>query len=205
MVSLGVTPFHFCIPHKPSSCLNASSIFPVLDAKKRAKITRKGTVFCGFVGKRGDILGFLGVEKGKFRENSWCCWCKERWESEGDSELEAEILEFMENSSKPGAFPSKKELVEAGRLDLVEAIKNRGGWFSLGWHSEDETNEGENLMLDFDVEDFQRRLESCKQSAPLEENEDDSSSHSPDTTINLSSEDSSAVANQPASSSGRSL
>ncbi|XP_050373276.1 protein PTST homolog 2, chloroplastic [Argentina anserina] len=61
---------------------------------------------------------------------------------EGDLALEAEILEFMEGSEKPGAFPSRRELVEAGRLDLVEAIVREGGWLSLGWNLEEEEEIG---------------------------------------------------------------
>jgi hypothetical protein len=65
-----------------------------------------------------------------------------KWDSEeGDLALEAEILEFMKYSKKPDAFPSKKELVEAGRMDLVDAIANRGGWLSLGWDLSDEDEE----------------------------------------------------------------
>ncbi|GMH27612.1 hypothetical protein Nepgr_029455 [Nepenthes gracilis] len=63
-----------------------------------------------------------------------------RWESEEterDSELEAEILEFMKNSRNPEKFPSKRELAEAGRMDLVEAIVNKGGWMSMGWDLDD--------------------------------------------------------------------
>ncbi|KAL6187647.1 hypothetical protein ACLB2K_039044 [Fragaria x ananassa] len=59
---------------------------------------------------------------------------------EGDFELEAEILEFMKGSEKPQAFPSRRDLVEAGRLDLVDAIVREGGWLSLGWDlGEEET------------------------------------------------------------------
>ena len=55
------------------------------------------------------------------------------WESEGDWGLEQEILELMRKSEKPEAFPSRKELVHGGRMDLVEAIAQKGGWLSLGW------------------------------------------------------------------------
>ncbi|RVW82462.1 Protein PTST-like 2, chloroplastic [Vitis vinifera] len=58
--------------------------------------------------------------------------CQE-WESEGDWGLEEEILEFMKKSERPEAFPSRKELVDGGRMDLVEAIVEKGGWLSLGW------------------------------------------------------------------------
>lgn len=54
------------------------------------------------------------------------------------SSLEAEVLEFMQNSNNPEAFPTKEELVAAGRVDLVEAIVKRGGWLAYGW----DLNEG---------------------------------------------------------------
>lgn len=68
--------------------------------------------------------------------------CKS-WDGEGDSELEAEILEFMKNSEKPEAFPSKRELADAGRMDLVDAVKKRGGWLALGWDVEEENDSGD--------------------------------------------------------------
>ena len=43
-----------------------------------------------------------------------------KWDrEERDLALEGEILEFMKESKNSEAFPSKKELVEAGRMDLV--------------------------------------------------------------------------------------
>jgi hypothetical protein len=65
-----------------------------------------------------------------------------KWDSEeGDLALEAEILEFMKDSKNPEAFPSKKELLEARRMDLVDVTTNRGGWLSLGWALSDEDEE----------------------------------------------------------------
>lgn len=58
--------------------------------------------------------------------------CK-RWEGQCDLELEAEVLEFMKTSSNPEKFPSKSDLIEAGRMDLVRAIVKSGGWMSIGW------------------------------------------------------------------------
>ena len=56
-----------------------------------------------------------------------------KWDSEeGDLALEGEILEFMKESKNPKAFMSRKELVEAGRMDLVDAIAKKGGWLLLG-------------------------------------------------------------------------
>ena len=56
-----------------------------------------------------------------------------KWDSEeGDLALEGEILEFMKESKNLEAFPSRKELVEVGRMDLVDAIAKKGGWLLLG-------------------------------------------------------------------------
>lgn len=80
-------------------------------------------------------------------------------------DLEAEILEFMAKSEKPTMFPTKEELVRAGRLDLVKAIKKKGGWFSLGWDAENAGGDvGGSGTMDSDIAEFQRRIESCKQS-----------------------------------------
>lgn len=60
-----------------------------------------------------------------------------RWEGGGDPALEVEVLELMKNSKNPDKFPSKRELIEAGRGDLVEAILKRGGWMSIGWEDDE--------------------------------------------------------------------
>ncbi|XP_008446306.2 protein PTST homolog 2, chloroplastic [Cucumis melo] len=57
---------------------------------------------------------------------------------EGDFSLEAEILEFMKSSRDSEAFPSKKDLIEGGREDLVDAIVKKGGWLCLGWDLNEE-------------------------------------------------------------------
>uniref|UniRef100_A0A2P2KKM6 Uncharacterized protein MANES_01G191800 n=1 Tax=Rhizophora mucronata TaxID=61149 RepID=A0A2P2KKM6_RHIMU len=78
---------------------------------------------------------------------SWGCAgffvrsCKKGRESGGELALEAEILEFMENSDAPEAFPSKKQLIDAGRLDLVVRILKQGGWLAFGWGSNDDDND----------------------------------------------------------------
>lgn len=120
--------------------------------------------------------------------------------SEGDIELEEEILGFMEISENPNAFPTRKELEKAGRMDLVEAIKNRRGWFLFGWDCEDDgetntvnVNEVENVEMDFDIEELQRRVKSCQESDLLHGSED----HFPGSGASISS--------QSTSSSGRSI
>lgn len=80
-------------------------------------------------------LGFSEFKKGAC--SGFVRRCKD-WDREGDFTLETEILEFMKSSKKPGAFPSKKELLESGREDLVDAIARKGGWLSLGWDLEEE-------------------------------------------------------------------
>ncbi|PUZ37557.1 hypothetical protein GQ55_9G129200 [Panicum hallii var. hallii] len=50
-------------------------------------------------------------------------------------ELEEAIYDFMRRSAKPGAFPTREELVAAGRADLAAAVASSGGWLSLGWSS----------------------------------------------------------------------
>ncbi|OMO57959.1 Immunoglobulin E-set [Corchorus olitorius] len=70
---------------------------------------------------------------------SWgSCWCKKGGDNDPDLALEAEILEFMRNSEKPEVFPSKRDLVDAGRMDLVERIKRQGGWLAMGWDLNDD-------------------------------------------------------------------
>lgn len=62
--------------------------------------------------------------------------CGREWQDGGrDSglDLEGHILEFMRGSEFPDRFPTRRQLVEAGRMDLAEAILERGGWLSLGW------------------------------------------------------------------------
>ncbi|XVF44150.1 hypothetical protein PTKIN_Ptkin02bG0097900 [Pterospermum kingtungense] len=102
--------------------------------------------FCGVIpGKKPNLVSLRlnpvrGLEfwKEKKRVSPWFCWCKKRGENDGDLALEAEILEFMRNSEKPEAFPSKKELVDAGRMDLVEGIKRQEGWLAMGWDLDDD-------------------------------------------------------------------
>lgn len=48
-------------------------------------------------------------------------------------DLELEILAFMLQSTNSNAFPSKEELLCAGRHDLVDAIISEGGWLAAGW------------------------------------------------------------------------
>uniref|UniRef100_M1CJK7 Isoamylase N-terminal domain containing protein n=1 Tax=Solanum tuberosum TaxID=4113 RepID=M1CJK7_SOLTU len=144
----------------------------------------------------GSFQVFKKLSKKRVGDSAYCL-CRKGLGSEGDMELEEEILAFMEISENPSVFPTRKELEKAGRVDLVEAIKNRGGWFSFGWDSEDDdtntvnVNEVETVEKDFDIEEFHDRVKSCQESDLLHENE----AHF------TGSGDSSS--SQPASSSGR--
>ncbi|MBA0637746.1 hypothetical protein Godav_024556 [Gossypium davidsonii] len=105
--------------------------------------------FCGInPGNKGNSVSLkLNLVRGlvfgedKKRVSWWSCCCKKGWDNDGDLALEADILEFMKNSDKPEAFPSKKELVDAGRMDLVEGIKRQGGWLAMGWDLDDDDEE----------------------------------------------------------------
>ncbi|KAM3203116.1 protein PTST 2, chloroplastic isoform X1 [Capsicum annuum] len=143
-------------------------------------------------GKEICSLKFLELRKGK-EENFVRCCCGEGSESEGDMILEAEILAFMEKSESPNAFPTRKDLENAGRVDLIEAIKKKGGWYSFGWESEEEPHiEAEEM--DVDMVELRRRVEKYQESDSLRGNAGSRSDFS------FGNEDS-----QPASSSGRSI
>lgn len=62
--------------------------------------------------------------------------CK-RWEGEGDLVLELEVLEFMKNLKNLDRFFSRREMIEVGRVDLVEVILKRGGWMLMGWEEDE--------------------------------------------------------------------
>lgn len=53
-------------------------------------------------------------------------------------DVEEEVYEFMMQSDNPELFPTKEELLAAGREDLVDAMSGQGGWLVLGWDIDDE-------------------------------------------------------------------
>ncbi|KAJ6431221.1 hypothetical protein OIU84_018668 [Salix udensis] len=114
--------------------------------------------------------------------------CNRRdWEgSGGNIDLETKILEFMNCSINPEMFPSKKQLIDAGRMDLVEAILKEGGWLALGWDFDDNVD-------DVDVVDWY---------SSLTDNKDCGDAGIQDKAIERNEEQSSQV---PCSSSGRSI
>lgn len=89
------------------------------------------------IGRERGYLGFCGFRRSN-RGRGFLGRCSKGWEEgEGDWGLEAEILDFMQKSENPEAFPTKKQLVDAGRMDLVDGIVKQGGWLSLGWDFDD--------------------------------------------------------------------
>ncbi|PWA65314.1 hypothetical protein CTI12_AA335610 [Artemisia annua] len=53
---------------------------------------------------------------------------------------------------RPNEFPSRKELLDGGRRDLVDAIVKKGGWMAFGWddfedgHTEDVNTRGDGYL-----------------------------------------------------------
>ncbi|CAN4124403.1 unnamed protein product [Withania somnifera] len=68
----------------------------------------------------------------------------------------------------------RKDLENAGRVDLIEAIKKRGGWYSFGWDS-DQESDTEAEEMDFDIEDLRGRDKKYQESGSLRGNEDSGS------------------------------
>ncbi|KAL0372431.1 UNVERIFIED_CONTAM: protein PTST2, chloroplastic [Sesamum calycinum] len=148
---LSLIPTHTHIPK--SNHLLSRLNYPLISSRVFMHNSRNGLnryrPFTGFIQVRT-----WGKVEGGF-DDSWCCWCKR---FEGDRELDEEIIGFMGKSEKPKMFPTEEELLRAGRMDLVEAIKKRGGWYSLGW---DEANVGGNVeeAMEDDIGEFRRRVE----------------------------------------------
>ncbi|GER32137.1 5'-AMP-activated protein kinase subunit beta-2 [Striga asiatica] len=154
-----------CIPkshHHSFSRLSGPLLVPspifVRNPWRKGKIYGKSVVF--------SYPSFRFTKSRKNRDSSWRCWCKRGGAEGGDVELEEEIMKFMAKSEKPTMFPTKKELIGGGRLDLVKAIEKRGGWYSLGWGGEDAKGHVEEPVdIDIAITEFQRRVGKFKESA----------------------------------------
>ncbi|KAG6758947.1 hypothetical protein POTOM_035410 [Populus tomentosa] len=180
--------------HAPNCFINLipQIFFPYTSTSNIQNLSRKGKT-------RNQELRFLavkGTSGSGFFELKNSCWgcgggfvrrCNTRdWESsEGNIALETEILEFMNCSKNPEVFPSKKQLIDAGRMDLVEAILKEGGWLALGWDFDDNVD-------DVDVVDWY---------SSLTDNKECGAAGIQDKALELNEEQSSQV---PCSSSGRS-
>ncbi|KAB5537590.1 hypothetical protein DKX38_015123 [Salix brachista] len=183
------------ITHAPTCFINLSPhiFFPYTSISNAHNLIRKGKT-------KNLELRFLAVKEtsgGGFFELKNSSWgsggefvrrCNRRdWEgSGGNIDLETKILEFMNSSKNPEMFPSKKQLVDAGRMDLVEAILKEGGWLALGWDFDDNVD-------DVDVVDWY---------SSLTDNKDCGAAGIQDKAIERNEEQSSQV---PCSSSGRSI
>ncbi|KAJ0039147.1 hypothetical protein Pint_23143 [Pistacia integerrima] len=154
-------------------------------------------------GSGWSFVGFVEVKKRNYRGSS-CFSLQKDWQGEGDLGLEAAILEFMKSSENPERFPTKKQLMDAGRMDLVEAITRQGGWLTFGWDLDDDEHKVDEVdVKDWDlmnVEDYKNVsvkewVQSGEKDSALEGNE-----------VGRYSFSSFAVSSSgPASSSGRSL
>ncbi|CAJ2647836.1 unnamed protein product [Trifolium pratense] len=121
--------------------LNLSLFHPIIVSFPSSRKVQRVAV----LSELGLVIGgeSFSPRKGNLHTQKGLCWscsrvltrCK-NWDGEFSS-LEDEILEFMQNSDNPERFPTKEELVKAGRLDLAEAIVKEGGWLSYGWNLND--------------------------------------------------------------------
>ncbi|KAI3740159.1 hypothetical protein L2E82_30581 [Cichorium intybus] len=106
------------------------------------------------------VFGFKELKETRTRSGVSCEGYSDR---EAELGLEREILMFMKNSSNPNEFPTKKQLSDAGRIDLVDAISKTGGWLALVWDYSDDENDFENYNFDHTTdlqttpENFQQR------------------------------------------------
>ncbi|RWW82878.1 hypothetical protein BHE74_00008636 [Ensete ventricosum] len=121
----------------PPPLASASSVLPPLLTPRfvapfHAKIGSLGvlhpsrTRICGWrSGRRKGI-----VVKAREEEDAFAMGLR-------SVDVEAEIYEFMRRSAKPMDFPTRDELVAAGRADLAETVAARGGWLTFGWDIDD--------------------------------------------------------------------
>ncbi|KAH9327324.1 hypothetical protein KI387_007502, partial [Taxus chinensis] len=97
----------------------------------------------GILLKKSNSYSIISIGKRSVTRGGWRGVAKcgiSNW-SEGNATLEEEVFQFMEESEKPNHFPSKHELLSAGRSDLVARIMTHGGWLAAGWDSEDFSNQ----------------------------------------------------------------
>ncbi|XP_011006587.1 PREDICTED: uncharacterized protein LOC105112553 isoform X2 [Populus euphratica] len=172
------------ITHAPNCFINwiPQIFFPYTSTSNIQNLSRKGKT-------RNQELRFLAVKgtsgSGYFelKNSCWGCGggfvrrCNTRdWESsEGSIALETEILEFMNSSKNPEMFPSKKQLIDAGRMDLVEAILKEGGWLALGWDLDDNVDDVDVVDWHSSLTDNKERGAAGIEDKALERNEEQSS------------------------------
>ncbi|KAH9616824.1 hypothetical protein KSS87_013356 [Heliosperma pusillum] len=131
MASL-ISSAHFKVSQQPILSMNLPFFFPIFLVINPPKREHPLRLMREQVKEKKPRTQFL-----EFSDSFGVVTMCKRWEGECDTELESKVLEFMKNSNNPDMFPSKKQLLDAGRVDLVEAIVKRGGWMSLGWDDDD--------------------------------------------------------------------
>ena len=168
MLSFTKVFIHFFV--SPKTCAELNTLhhsfvpFNLFEGNSRNKKRKVMSLHFVDVKEHGSLLGSLELKNKNYGDfllsncSGFVRRCKTDWESEGDFALEADILEFMKNSETPEAFPSKKQLVDGGRIDLVEAILKQGGWLAFGWDLDDDiASEKDGLFCTDDINlDFKR-------------------------------------------------
>ncbi|KAJ4823259.1 hypothetical protein Tsubulata_042383 [Turnera subulata] len=146
MLSFTTAPSHFLLSSTSHAHVTPRHCPPTsLDVNSRKGATDNRQPFLSlrrFLEKNGTGSASVSGCGGFVRK------CKRDWGSDGDIALEAQILEFMQSSENPGAFPTKKQLIDGGRPDLAEAIVKQGGWLASGWDLDTEGSDSEEEDID---------------------------------------------------------
>ncbi|XP_023747925.1 protein PTST homolog 2, chloroplastic isoform X1 [Lactuca sativa] len=155
------TPYHLISP-----------VVPILGLGSKFKISPRVSFI---LVKKDRVFGYKKYKETITRSGFSC---EGYSDSEAELALEREILMFMKNSSNPNEFPTKKQLLDAGRIDLVDAISKTGGWLALGWDYSDDENDFESNYFD-DNRELQTRVETLQQIQDVYDNSSgfQSSSH----------------------------
>nr|GFB84697.1 protein PTST homolog 2, chloroplastic-like [Tanacetum cinerariifolium] len=125
MVSLiSTASYHHHFIYPKTTTLGLNNIAPLLGFKQISSTTPKIVLVTNKTTSGGGGGG--GGGSGWFSSK------------EEEEELERKVYDFMKNSNTPNHFPTKKHLLDAGRLDLVTAISNTGGWLAFGWEDDDQ-------------------------------------------------------------------
>ncbi|KAL4639330.1 hypothetical protein ACB092_03G210100 [Castanea dentata] len=167
MLSLTATTFCSCSrllvsPNSRPQSRSLPSVVFVTDLRRRRRKRRKT------IQVQTQLVSSRFVAAKEFHKPPGFVRRCVKWDrEEGDLALEGEILEFMKESKNPEAFPSKKELVEAGRMDLVDAIAKKGGWLLLGWDLSNEEDEEEQRKVQENVTSWVSDSNSARSSEPV--------------------------------------
>lgn len=136
--NFSISAFHqtLGLPYKPTFCMHSNDL-PDLHAS-----ILHLSIYPGVRGTSlsNRVLSHNGFFKPISSKKHKPCVQKltrgDSYQEEESLDLESDILEFMDNSETPELFPSRSELMKAGRSDLEEAILAKGGWMVAGWDME---------------------------------------------------------------------